>query len=103
MRVLPIVGFCILLLLVGLVVADRFYGPLGFPSRGQPTDCIVNLKVMHGAKAQFALEHNKTNGVPVTMADIAPYLQSVWHTNCPYGAHYDLQSVGLVPVCSIGT
>lgn len=58
--------------------------------------------MLDGAKQQFAMEHKKTNGEPVTMADITAYLPKKPIT-CLEGGHYDLRAVGLDPVCSLGT
>ena len=64
--------------------------------------CINNLRLLDGAKQQFAFEHGKTNGEAVTMADLAPYLHGNSVT-CLEGGRYDVRAIGLDPVCSLGT
>ncbi len=53
--------------------------PRGFiaPSRAERRlSAIPNiLRMLEGAKEQYALEHHATNGTPVTPADLAPHLK----------------------------
>jgi hypothetical protein len=101
-----IVGACLAILLLAVVAAERSFGPFGFDSRHQHTECITNLRQLDGAKTAFALEHGKTNGEPVTMADLVPYFRSAhlsYGDTCPFGGHYELRLIGLTPICSLGT
>ena len=102
-RVALILSVGVALLLVVQAVADR---PIGSGSRSQPTACTANLKALEGAKAYFAQEHGKTNGEPVSMADLGAYLGEKnlrYYRTCPYGGHYELQTIGVIPTCSLGT
>jgi hypothetical protein len=66
--------------------------------------CINNLRQIDGAKNEWALENNKTNGTPVTEADIKPYLKLGAGGNfpkCPAGGTYTIGPVGSVPTCSV--
>ena len=66
--------------------------------------CINNLRQIDGAKNEWALENNKTNGTPVTEADIKPYLKLGADGNfpkCPAGGTYTIGRVGEVPTCSV--
>jgi outer membrane lipoprotein-sorting protein len=66
--------------------------------------CINNLRQIDAAKNQFALENKKTNGDPVTEADIKPYIKLDADGNlpkCPAGGKYTLGKVGETPTCSI--
>jgi hypothetical protein len=76
--------------------------PAGFPTNRQPYTCIQNLRILESAKATFALELGKTNGQPVTMSDLVPYLTGN-ETNCPAGGHYQVGNIGVDPTCSFGT
>src|SRR5262245_25393867 len=97
---LTIVGCAALLLCIALV-ATPSQSPLGFPSRSQPTACLSNLRILDGAKTQLLIEHVRTNGEPVVMTDLAPYLQGA-QIVCPAGGEYELGSIGADPVCSLG-
>jgi len=69
--------------------------------QGQATgDCISNLRQIDGAVQQWALENSKdTNAVP-RVEDIAAYLKDSI-PKCPAGGTYLLNSVGMVPTCTI--
>ena len=72
----------------------------------QANACINNLRQIDGAKNEWALENNKTNGTPVTEADIKPYLKLDIAGNlpkCPAGGTYTIGPVGEPPTCSLGT
>jgi hypothetical protein len=72
----------------------------------QANACINNLRQIDGAKNEWALENNKTNGTPVTEADIKPYLKLDASGNfprCPAGGTYTIGPVGEPPTCSLGT
>jgi hypothetical protein len=102
MRWVFIVGGCAAVLLVIAFAATTSQGPLGFQSRSQPTVCLKNLRMLDGAKTQFAIEHHGTNGEIVSMADLSPYLHSTQVT-CPAGGQYELRAIGKDPLCSLGT
>ena len=66
--------------------------------------CINNLRQIDGAKNEWALENNKTNGTPVTEADIKPHLKLSAGGSlpkCPAGGTYTIGKVGEPPTCSI--
>jgi TolA-binding protein len=64
-------------------------------------NCINNLRVLDGAKQQWALERGKTAADVPTPADIAVYLPGQQMPQCPGGGHYTLNAVGTAPTCSI--
>jgi hypothetical protein len=67
--------------------------------------CINNLRQIDGAKEQWALEHHKKAGEPVTKEDeiqINAYIKG-GAPKCPSGdsnAHYSYNAVGVAPTCS---
>jgi len=63
--------------------------------------CINNLRIIDGAKQQWALEHQKTGSALLTAADIAPYMRSNTLPTCPAGGVYTLNPVALPPICNI--
>ncbi len=63
--------------------------------------CINNLRVIDGAKQQWALENKKAPGALMTAADLAPYLRSNALPACPAGGIYTLNPVNAAPICSI--
>ena len=63
--------------------------------------CINNLRLIDGAKQQWALERQKPVGSLLTAADLAPYLKSSSLPACPAGGVYTLNPVGIPPICNI--
>ena len=63
------------------------------------TTCINNLRLLDGAKQQWALENNKTANAVPQMSDLAPYLKFPALV-CPAGGNYTLNPVNTVPACS---
>ena len=76
--------------------------PIGMASRGQPTDCINNLRRIDSAKTQFAIEHRKHDGDLVTMEELTPY-RGTANLVCPAGGVYQIKPIGVDPVCSLAT
>lgn len=65
--------------------------------------CVSNLRILATAKAIFALEERRGNGDPVVAANVNPYLKRPFEQmDEPAGGIYDLQPVGLDPLCTIG-
>jgi hypothetical protein len=66
-------------------------------------ECINNLRVIDGAKIEWALEkHKTTNDVP-TWADLRPYILNRYPDSipvCPWGGTYVIGKVGELPTCS---
>ena len=71
------------------------------PEQVQTALCINNLRMIDGAKQQWALEKQKSAGALFTPADIAPYLPNKTVPACPAGGVYSLNPVGLAPICNI--
>jgi predicted RNase H-like nuclease (RuvC/YqgF family) len=63
--------------------------------------CVNNLRLIDGAKQQWALEHQKPPGALLTAADLTPYVRSNALPVCPAGGVYTLNPVGLAPICNI--
>jgi uncharacterized protein (DUF3084 family) len=63
--------------------------------------CINYLRLIDGAKQQWALEKNKTpNDVPLPQ-DILPYIPGGQFPQCPAGGRYTMNAVNKAPTCSI--
>jgi hypothetical protein len=66
--------------------------------------CIVNLRIIDSAKAQWALENHKQNSDTPTEQDLAPYIgggPAHEFPICPEGGKYIIGSVGEKPRCAI--
>jgi hypothetical protein len=65
--------------------------------------CIANLKLIAGAKAEWALENKKSDTDTPTDADLFGQGKPIGvKPTCPQGGTYQLRAVGENPVCSIG-
>ena len=71
------------------------------PEQQQANACIANLRLIDGAKQQWALEKQKTPNALVTAADLAPYLRTGALPTCPAGGVYILNPVNIPPLCNI--
>lgn len=69
------------------------------------SECINNLRHIDAAINEFALEHKKHTGAPVTLDDLTPYIQPNSQgeiPGCPDGGKYTVTIIG-APICSLGT
>jgi hypothetical protein len=71
------------------------------PEQQQASICLNNLRLIDGAKAQWALEKQKPAGALLTAADLAPYLKTPAPPTCPAGGVYTLNPVGIAAICNI--
>ncbi len=71
-------------------------------SQAARAECANTLRILEGAKEQWAMEeHASTNAVP-TWDDLRNYLKrAVWPPPCPNGGQYTLGPVSELPSCSI--
>ncbi len=68
----------------------------------QKNQCINNLRIIDGAKQQWALEHGKSAEDTPTAADLDPYIPGGFaHLHCPREGEYTIGQVNEAPTCSI--
>lgn len=67
----------------------------------QVSGCVNNLRILEGAKEQWALENRKPVGTLVNPVDLQPYLKGGVIPTCSAGGAYSLNAVGLPPACNI--
>ena len=70
----------------------------------QKNQCIQNLRMIDGAKQQWALENNKTSDAVPTAQDINKYLpngRTFESFHCPKDGTYTINNVGEAPACSV--
>lgn len=66
------------------------------------TTCIANLKQIHGAKQQWALQNNQPDTASPAMADLADYFSTAEASIvCPAGGTYTINPVNTEPVCDV--
>lgn len=83
-------------------LATRYGVPAATPAEAQQINaCINQLRMLDGAKQQWALENRKTvNDLPAEK-DLTPYLKGGVLPKCPAAGVYALNAVAAVPTCSI--
>lgn len=68
----------------------------------QKNQCINNLRVIDGAKNQWALENNKTAEDTPTAQDLDKYIPKGFNSlHCAKGGTYTIGKAGEPPTCSI--
>lgn len=75
--------------------------PTANPEQVQATACINQLRLIDGAKQQWALEKQKPSGAILTAADLLPYLPNRTLPACPGGGVYTLNPVGFGAICNL--
>jgi hypothetical protein len=86
-------------LLIGLIAALLLPAVSKARMRAHPGDACVNgLRMISGAKDQYALDHG--NRAPGTVDDLVPaYMQTM--PACGEGGTYTLEALGKDPTCSV--
>jgi hypothetical protein len=62
--------------------------------------CINNLRIIEGAKQQWALEYKQAVTNTPTQGDLVAYLRNGQLPFCPAGGTYTINSMGEDPTCS---
>ena len=70
-------------------------------SSAQVKACMRNLRVMDGAKAQWALDERKASTAIPLLTEIAPYLQDGRIPECPANGTYRLRRLVRYPACTL--
>jgi len=101
-----LVEIMIVVALIGLLSVIAVPNWVHARTTSQTSACINNLRQIHGATQQWALDFNKAQDAPVTPEDVLPYLKSA--VVCPsggaaatFGSSYTLTTVGQDPICRI--
>jgi prepilin-type N-terminal cleavage/methylation domain-containing protein len=98
-------GFSLLEVMI-VVTIIGFLAGLGIPSfmrarqTSQNTRCIDNLRLMSGAKDQWAVENYANNGDTCTEGDVTPFFKRGF-PKCPASGVYTVENVGTDPTCNI--
>jgi hypothetical protein len=63
--------------------------------------CINNLRMIDGAKQQWALENDKSLEAVPKQKDLLPYLKDGVFPTCPDGGTYSINNVDSLPTCTV--
>jgi len=84
-------GLLVLLLLLG---GYWLFPRIPRNSARQLNTIANNMRILEGAKEQWALEHHATNGALPTAADLAPYLKGGEFIKPAVGERFTINPVG---------
>ena len=94
-----LVEIMIVVAIIGLLASIAIPNITQAREKARQNVCISNLRMIEGAKEQWALETKKEKADNPLAADLAPYLKA--QLNCPAGGVYTFNAVGEKPTCSI--
>jgi len=80
----------------------RLWRRLLVTGRPRVIGCVSSLSKINDAKIQWALEHRKTNGVPVPAQELVLYFRDKVLPTCPEGGLITPGKSGSPPTCSVG-
>ena len=84
---------------IGMLAAITIPNFVRARDTAQMNACINNLRMMDGAKQQWALEHKKQSADTPTESEVLAYLKAGMPI-CPGGGSYSINSVGESPTCT---
>ena len=105
-----LVEIMIVVAIIGLLAAIAIPNFVRARTTSQTNACISNLRILDGAKGQWALEQHKQNSDIPTASDIQPYVgrgSAGELPVCPndsaqaFGSSYTTCAVGIKPQCLI--
>ncbi len=93
----------IVVAIIGLLATMAMPAYVRARGSSQEAVCLNNLRVIHSAKTQHAVEESKQNGEVVEPVDVDPYLKRPFtKMEEPAGTAYELRRVGEDPICVFG-
>ena len=98
--VLGIVGV-VGIAVIGMLAAIAIPNFVKARTTAQMNACINNLRVIDGAKQQWAIENKKPMTDTPTQSEVGAYLKEGQLPICPAGGTYAINAVGAAPTCSI--
>lgn len=104
-RGITLLEVMIISLIIGILVAIAVPNFVTARENSRRKTCIANLRVLDGAKEQWAMETRASAGSNVQMSDLTTggFLRgNATGPKCPIGGTYTLRTIGETPTCSYG-
>jgi len=99
-----LVEIMIVVAVIGVVLAVALPNIASARTTAQRNSCILNLKLISGAKEMWALEQKKSAGAVVdTTGTFLGNFKNNTMPECPSGGAYTVNVVAKSPVCSFGS
>ncbi len=96
-----LVEIMIVVLIIGLLATLAIPTFVKARADAQKNLCVDNLRMIEGAKEQWALMYHKAQGDAVDEAEVNGLLKS-GEPSCPGDGKYTYGNVGADPLCSLG-
>ena len=98
-----LVEIMIVIAVIGLLAVMAMPNYVRVRDFSQTNVCLNNLRVLSGAKAQFAIEARLTHGDGIAPAELDPYMRKPFdELEEPAGYDYNVGNVGTSPTCTLG-
>ncbi len=95
-----LVEIMIVVLIIGLLAAIAIPNFIKARTTTQKNACIDNLRVIEGAKEQWAMEEKKGASDTPDQAAIEVYMKA--YPTCPAGGEYEIGAMSTPPTCTLG-
>ena len=96
-----LVEIMIVVAIIGLLAAIAIPSFLKSRTTSQQNACLNNLRLIDGAKEQWAMDKNKGNAVIVATTEVNDYLKGGTMPDCPASGAYTYNTTGTNPSCNI--
>ncbi len=95
-----LVEIMIVVAIIGLLAVIAIPNFIKARETAQKNACINNLRIIDGAKEQYAIENHLSTTSSVDSADIGPYIKGGF-PGCPASGTYTVGNVGTDPTCDV--
>jgi hypothetical protein len=96
------VGISLAILMIPLYAAIAIPNFVKARETARRNTCINNLRIIDGAKQQWALDNNKTADDVPTSQDLDKYIPGGFNSlHCPVGGVYTINKDSVPPTCSV--